>query len=394
VGSIYVHVPFCVSKCSYCDFVSSPLADAGGLVPLYLNAVRLELEQAAPRISAISPITSVFVGGGTPTCLPAQELELLVGALVQASAASSPSAGLEFTVEANPATVSRDDLAGLRRAGANRLSIGVQSLDPGELAALGRAHTGAQALEAMEDARAAGFDNISVDLILGAPEQTRESLKRTLGRLLAGERPPEHVSAYCLQLETGTPLERRVSSGQVTVADGDEAAELYETAAQMLAGAGYHRYEVSNFALPGRECGHNLGYWHGGMYVGLGPAAHSHMPTSGGQAPAWVRSWNISDIRDYVHRVMAGERPEYGREVLDAEAEARDRVMLGLRTSNGVDLGLVDAEYGVNLTTALMPAMRARQAQGLVEIEGTRIRIPPPAVLLANLVLADAISLP
>lgn len=411
MGSVYVHVPFCVSKCAYCDFVSSSLAEAGGLVSLYVEAVKAELERAAPRIWGIAPITSVFVGGGTPTCLPLPELEMLASALAEIAGrvnaatgvgsagglyGAAGQAGIEFTVEANPATVSRDGLGLLRRAGVNRLSIGVQSLEPGELAALGRIHTREQALAAVQDARAAGFDNISIDLILGAPGQTRESLRRTLADVLAvGGGRPEHVSAYCLQVEAGTPLERRVSSGQVTVPDTDDTAELYDTALTVLSGAGYGRYEVSNFALPGRECLHNAGYWRGGMYVGLGPAAHSHLPgaLAGAAAPehGWVRSWNTENTHDYVRAVMAGDSPEEGREVLDADGEARDRIMLGLRTAAGVDLAQIDEECGSSLCAALMPVMRERQAQGLVEIDGTRVRIAPRAVLVSNLVLVDGV---
>lgn len=403
MGSIYVHVPFCVRKCAYCDFVSSPLADAGGLVPSYLEAVKLELERAAPRIRGIAPITSVFIGGGTPTCLPLRELESLVAMLAQSAAQAPGATGeIEFTVEANPATISRAGLSRLRRAGVNRLSIGVQSLDPRELAVLGRVHTAEQALSAVDDARAAGFENISVDLILGAPGQTPDSLRRTLAGFLALDRPPEHVSAYCLQLETGTPLERSVSLGETTVPDADDTAKLYEVVVEALSRAGYARYEVSNFALGGRECVHNLGYWRGGMYVGLGPAAHSHLPSSlatldlGSAAatepmPSWVRSWNTASTQEYVRKVMSRGSPEDGRETLDAEAEARDRVMLGLRTAAGVDLHEIDAECGTDLSASLMPLMRERQTQRLVEIDGARVKIAPQAMLISNLVLVDSL---
>ncbi|MGI6147546.1 MAG: radical SAM family heme chaperone HemW [Firmicutes bacterium] len=392
-GSIYVHVPFCASKCSYCDFVSVPLGQVRPLAASYLAALRTELRPSVRLLRRIAPIRSIYIGGGTPTALPASELARLASELLTAAvsaAAGDDPVDIEFTVEANPATIDTAGLSLLLRAGVNRLSLGVQSLDPAELEALGRAHDAAQALAAIDDARAAGFENLNVDLIIGAPGQTRASLECTLESIVA--RRPDHVSAYCLQLETGTPLERAVASGKVQVPDADETADLYWTAVRALCSAGYRRYEVSNFALPGRECRHNLGYWECGMYLGLGAAAHSHYPSeAGGPARRWVRSWNTSDVGEYVRLVMSGHTPEAGREELDAEREARDRVMLGLRTERGVDLAEVGAAYGVRISDALLPVLRKWSLKRMVEMEGTRARIAPQAALVANVVLAECV---
>lgn len=382
MGSLYVHIPFCVAKCSYCDFVSCSLAASQVDTASYIDALKAEMELRHSQIQAVSPIESIYIGGGTPTCLPPYDLAGLAACLAAFADAGSLR---EFTVEANPATCDQGSLTVLRAAGVNRLSIGVQSLQPEELKALGRIHDPGQALKAFSDARSAGFDNVNVDLIIGAPSQTLCSLEHTIRQIV--EMRPDHVSAYCLQLEHGTVLERAVAAGLVRVPDDDCVRDLYDRATQMLCDAGYTRYEVSNFALPGRECTHNIGYWTCGEYAGLGASAHSHISAAG----HWVRSWNTSDVFDYVRRLSVRQLATGGAEELGAYQEAHDCIMLGLRMTDGVDLARVQRRYGVPVTEELMPRLRVREAQGIVAIEGTRVRILPHAALIANIVLTDCV---
>lgn len=382
MGSLYVHIPFCVAKCSYCDFVSCPLATSQVDTTSYLDALKTEMELRQSQIRAVSPIESIYIGGGTPTCLPSDDLAGLAACLTAFADAGELR---EFTVEANPATCDQDSLTVLRAAGVNRLSIGVQSLQPEELKALGRVHDPQQALKALADARTAGFDNVNVDLIIGAPSQTLCSLERTIYQII--QMRPAHVSAYCLQLEDGTSLERAVAAGLMEVPDDDCVRDLYDKATQMLCDAGYTRYEVSNFALLGRECIHNMGYWTCGEYVGLGAAAHSHISSAGN----WVRSWNTSDVFDYVRRLSVARQATIGAEELGAYQEAHDCIMLGLRMADGVDLASVERRFGVSVIEELMPRLRIREAQGIMAIEGTRVRILSHAALISNIVLTDCI---
>ncbi len=402
MGGVYVHVPFCVQKCSYCDFVSYPAPDIESLAPAYLGAVLGELRLRQDELRCVGPIETVYIGGGTPTCVPPQLLGAFLEELLQtvraAGAAADtigPANDIEVTVEANPGTVDREGLAALRAAGANRLSLGFQSLADRELVALGRIHSAQDCLRAYGDARAAGFGNISVDLILGAPGQTRASLTSTADAVI--DLGPEHVSAYCLSLEPGTPLADAARAGVVSVPDDDDAADLYDLFVARMAALGYARYEISNFARTGFESRHNMGYWRNGEYMGLGAAAHSHIRVrSAASIPAAVvgiRSWNTPLVTDYIDAVSRGDRPVAGREMRTAHEEARDALMVGLRTSVGIDLSELSQEYGVDLSGEYTERFRRLASQGLVEIvdSGPRIRLAPGAFLLANSVFIECV---
>ncbi len=443
MGGVYVHIPFCVRKCAYCDFVSYQAPDIASLAPAYLDAVLAELRLRQGELNRIAPIGTVYIGGGTPTCVPWPLLASFIQQLLQAifrvdsvttanraqsrlaATAAGPAVSeifgtclTEVTVEANPGTVSREGLAALREAGANRLSLGFQSLIPSELTALGRIHSAADCLNAFAHARAAGFDNLSVDLILGAPGQTFTSLEHTTDIVV--DLDPEHVSAYCLSLEPGTPLAARVESGAASVPDDDHVADLYELFVTGMAASGRARYEISNFARPGFESRHNMGYWRNGQYIGLGVAAHSHTrvdaqntaPVCGtsvsrpNMAPsAGARSWNTSSVEAYIDSIRRGRLPMAGREARTPGEEARDALMLGLRMSDGVDLDALSHEYGVDLVGQYTERFHRLAERGLVEVSGRascsrthpgpalglRVRLAPHAFLVANQVFMECV---
>lgn len=395
-GGIYVHVPFCVRKCNYCDFVSYPASRYAEAMGQSLASVTREFCLRESELERIRPIRTLYVGGGTPTCVPWRQLaEFIATLLAQIEQVNSlgsldgrsSGAGLEVTVEANPGTVDQRSLAALKESGANRLSLGFQSLDAAELRALGRLHSPADCIQAYKWGRAAGFDNISVDLILGAPEQTRESLFKTFDILMSMR--PEHISAYCLSVEEGTPLARALADGSQTVPDDDDVADSYEWLVEQVEAAGYARYEVSNFALPGFESAHNVGYWTSSYYVGLGVAAHSHLD---GARHGAVRSWNVESVEDYMAAIEKGVRPLAGFEERNAFQEAQDSLMLGLRMSEGVDLVEMGRRFGLDLLTEYAGKFTDLAEAGLVEFLEGRVKLTPGGFLLGNLVFAECVE--
>jgi oxygen-independent coproporphyrinogen-3 oxidase len=306
---VYVHIPFCAHRCDYCAFAT--WTDRHGLMGDYAAGCRREIATAG-----LAPATSVFFGGGTPSLLPAP---LLVGVLD--AIARQP--GAEVTVECNPETVTPALLAAYRAGGVNRLSFGVQSMAPHVLAALGRRHDPASVARAVGDARATGFESINLDLIFGVAGESLSDWAATLEAALALE--PDHVSAYALTVEPGTPLAQDPRRWP----DDDDQADKYLLADERLSAAGFAWYEISNWARPGRECRHNQLYWAQGDYRGVGCAAHSHH--------AGRRWWNVRTPERYLDLVGAGHSPEGGDEVLDRRARERERLQLALRTRTGVD---------------------------------------------------------
>jgi putative oxygen-independent coproporphyrinogen III oxidase len=325
-AGLYVHVPFCLTRCGYCDF--NAYAGLDHLAGRYVRALRSEAELAA-RDWRGARFRSVFVGGGTPTTLPSSELVNLIDHLRRTFEFEG---GPEVTVEANPDTVDRSSLAALLSGGVTRLSMGAQSFDPAVLRALQRVHDGASVRRAFEEARAAGFRDINLDLIFGAEGESLASWRGTLDATVA--LGPEHVSAYALTIEPATPLGRAVGSGAVRPPDPDLQADMFEAACDVLGAAGYVHYEVSNWARPGHECVHNLGYWRHRPYLGLGAGAHS--------ARAGRRWWNLRPPQQYLALVEAGRLPTGGEERLGSEDLRLEAVFLGLRTSEGVSAGDVD----------------------------------------------------
>lgn len=328
--AVYVHIPFCHKKCGYCDFSSFVMR--GPIVQRTVDAIARQIESSP---FAGRPAKTVFFGGGTPNFLSGEQL----GRLLASVLASHPPAGLvEATAEANPGA-SRG-FEELREAGFNRLSLGVQSFSDADLMALGRIHSAAQAAEAVRLARQAGFDNLSLDLMYGLPGQTLEGWRRNLERCL--ELGPEHLSLYCLTIEPGTPFATLERQGRLSLPDEDAQVAMDELCEEALAGAGYERYEVSNYARPGRECRHNLCYWRGEEYLGYGPGAVGCVAASafGGAGPGAerVRFTNIKNPNLFCEAVEAGLVGWRIEEELTAENLRVERVMLGLRTREGAPL--------------------------------------------------------
>ncbi|HET9729627.1 MAG TPA: radical SAM family heme chaperone HemW, partial [Acidimicrobiia bacterium] len=304
---VYVHVPFCAARCDYCDFAT--WTDRAHLIESYVDALVRDLES---RRGAYPAATSVFCGGGTPSLLAAAQLARVLDAVDRAPDA-------EVTVECNPDSIDAAKLAVYVQAGVNRISLGVQSMQPHVLAALGRTHDPDNVVRAVDAARAAGIARINVDLIYGTPGESAEDWQRTLDGALALD--VEHVSAYALTVEPATPLGRRVAAG-APAPDDDVQADAYLRADAVLGAAGYEWYEVSNWSRPGEACRHNLLYWTGGEYLGIGCAAHGH--TEG------RRWWNVRTPERYIEAVAAGSSAEAGSESLDADARADEQFALAL----------------------------------------------------------------
>jgi oxygen-independent coproporphyrinogen-3 oxidase len=386
----YVHVPFCASRCGYCDFNTYTAADLGGAPgtsrAAYLNAVAAEIRlarralagrfdavfRAEPsRLSGPRALGTVFVGGGTPTLLTSAELGGLLGRLRDAFGLA-PDA--EVTTEANPDSVTPASLAALVDAGFTRVSFGMQSAVPHVLAVLDRTHTPGRALEAVGWARDAGFRSVSLDLIYGTPGESLDDWRRTLDAALAAA--PDHVSAYSLIVEEGTPLARRVRRGDLPAPDEDLHADLYVAADEALTAAGYGWYEVSNWARPGHACRHNLAYWRGDSWWGFGPGAHSHV---GG-----VRWWNVKHPRAYAERLAAGRSPAAGRETLTASDRRVERVLLELRLRGGLPLDV--------LTDAERSRVPRFVADGLAAEASGRLTLTRRGRLLADAVIRDLLD--
>ena len=327
-AGIYVHVPFCLTRCGYCDF--NAYAGLDHLASRYVSALLREADLAAPDWSR-EEVVSVFLGGGTPTTLEVGDLKALLARLRHAyPVAPNP----EITIEANSDTLDAPRLEGLLEAGYVRLSMGAQSFDAGVLAALERLHDPASVRRAMRDARAAGYANVNLDLIYGAHGETIGAWERTLRETVA--LAPEHVSAYALTIEPSTPLGRKVQRGLVPAPDPDLQADMFDLACQVLGEAGYQHYEVSNWAKPGFACVHNLGYWERRPYLGLGAGAHSYRGDR--------RWWNVRPPEMYLQLVEAGTLPVGGGERLEPSDAYLEEVFLRLRILQGVPSSWVEPD--------------------------------------------------
>jgi oxygen-independent coproporphyrinogen-3 oxidase len=327
-AGIYVHIPFCLTRCGYCDFNAYAGLDA--LQPRYLRALLDEASLAAPAWEGTA-FASVFLGGGTPTTMAPADLRGLLAHLRERFALADDA---EITTEANPDTVDTASLAALRDAGFDRLSMGAQSFDPAVLTSLERVHDAASVHAAMRAARSAGYENVNLDLIYGTDGETLGSWERTLREAIA--LAPEHVSAYALTIEPATSLGRQVAAGERPAPDPDMQADMFGLACELLGDAGYRHYEISNWAKPGFECRHNLGYWQRRAYVGLGAGAHAYRDD--------VRWWNVRPPEAYMDKVEAGELPIGGSESLDPSDAYLEEVFLKLRILEGVPSSWFESE--------------------------------------------------
>ncbi|TGE32531.1 radical SAM family heme chaperone HemW [Desulfosporosinus sp. Sb-LF] len=378
--SLYVHVPFCLQKCEYCAFYSHSLMNSPkDQVCVYLKG--LEIEVAKRKKDAPQGVSSLFIGGGTPTVLKEAELERLLEMIFRNFPMSQEA---EKTVEGNPGTLTDEKLNILRSYGINRFSLGVQAFDDQLLSAVGRAHSARQAREAIRRLRSAGFDNINLDLMFGLPEQDSVAWQASLEEALSYS--PEHLSLYGLMLEEGTPLYERYREETKEIRrlpDDDLQAEMYEWAVERLKNAGYRQYETSNFARPGYECQHNLGYWRGTDYLGLGPGGVSCLNK--------VRWKNIEEINCYESRLKAGESPldEAGREVLSLRERMAERMILGLRLDEGVQLSSFFNDFGVDLRDIYSDVLERYKHRNVFVIQGDYFRLNPNYSFVANSILQE-----
>ena len=383
---LYVHVPFCKTKCPYCDF--NTYQGIEGQMGAYLEAVTTELRLWGSALGH-PRVRTVFFGGGTPSYLPDGDIEAILQA---ASGSFTIDSKAEITIEANPGDLDEVACRGLLRQGVNRLSIGVQSLDNGLLQLLGRRHSADGAIVAFQTARDAGFDNVNLDLMYGLPHQTVAQWDDTIRRL--AELAPEHLSLYALTLEEGTPMRLWADQGKIPEPDPDLAADMYGMAQQVLGDAGYHHYEISNWAKPALESQHNLIYWRNEAYLGVGPGAHSRLGD--------YRFWTVLAPREYAggaaewSEVSTPEWTAFGEgelgqartvdgcELIDSDTACAETMFLGLRLLDGLDLTQASAAMALDLAARYDSEIKELLNLGLLRREGDIIRLDPSAYLIAN----------
>ncbi|MBQ8175073.1 MAG: radical SAM family heme chaperone HemW [Clostridia bacterium] len=369
---LYIHIPFCLQKCLYCDFCSYP-AVAEEMRSAYVAALCREIREAAPILTDYL-VDTMFFGGGTPSLLSAEEY-LHISKAVFENYRVVPS--LEFTSEANPATLDDEKLTAMREAGINRLSIGMQSANAGELSALGRVHRNEDVFTSVEMARRAGFDNINLDLMFGIPEQTKETFATSLEAALSMS--PEHLSVYSLQIEEGTPFyERRTFLSLPSEEEESEMAELlYRTAER----SGYRRYEISNFARDGMECRHNLRYWRMQDYRGFGVSAHSLIGDH--------RFFNGGGLSTYIHDPLGIAEEE---ELLSPAMREYEALMLALRTADGVEDAAFTAEFGHGFAEKYGKRIAPFLSRGLMVLQNGRYALTKAGMSVSNGILREILD--
>ncbi len=378
---IYIHIPFCVRKCLYCDFLSMPAPET--VRARYMEALGEEMAAEAARYRAYR-VGTVFVGGGTPSVLSAAQLAGIFSCL---RAHYAVEADAEITIEMNPGTVTEEKLAVCREAGVNRISLGLQSVDNRELRRIGRAHTWEDFLEAYRMCAAAGFANLNVDLISALPGQTRESWRRTLQTTVSLRPIPAHISAYSLIIEEDTPFYAlygpdsggSAAAGVCPLPDEDTDRDMYADTGRILAAAGYGRYEISNYALPGRACRHNCMYWERGDYAGFGLGAASMTDN---------RRWsNVRDMAAYLS--LPADRKKAEMHSLSLSEQMEETMFLGLRMTRGVSRERFAHIFDRDMDTVYGPVLERYAAMGMLESYGGHVRLTDRGIDVSNRILAD-----
>jgi oxygen-independent coproporphyrinogen-3 oxidase len=375
--SIYLHVPFCTTRCGYCDFntyTATELGEAPGASRVgYSDAAIAEVDLAGTVLGpAVPPVGTVFVGGGTPTLLPPDDLGRMLAAVRDRFGLTDDA---EVTTESNPESIDEVGMRTLVDHGFTRISFGMQSAQPHVLAVLDRVHTPGRPQQAVVEARRAGFGQISLDLIYGTPGETLADWEASL--MAAIEAGPDHISAYSLIVEPGTRLATRVRRGELPMPDEDDLADKYELAEKLLSQAGFANYEISNWATGAEsKCRHNLAYWHGHNWWGIGPGAHSHV---GG-----IRWWNVKHPAAYAQRLDQGVSPAHAREILTDDQRRVERVLLELRLDTGLDPTVLTVRE-----RARLPELRAR---GLIAPDRDQLVLTPAGRLLADGVVRDLLD--
>lgn len=387
---LYLHIPFCVKKCAYCDFLSAPADEKTRQE--YVDTLIQEIEGYRAAFYERCRVSTIFIGGGTPSILEAEQMEKIFTALLRSFQIEEHA---EITIEVNPGTVTRDKLSAWKRAGINRLSIGLQSTDNRELKLLGRIHTWEQFLETYQMAREQGFDNINIDLISAIPGQTVESWAKTLSQV--AELNPEHISAYSLIIEEGTPfyeqygeeetMQRRSPNKQgkdvflPPLPDEDTERTVYELTADFLSGYGYSRYEISNYAKESFACRHNLGYWERTEYLGIGLGASSLIGRT--------RFHNTADYRTYIEKIKSREDIREEIEELSKADEAEEFMFLGLRKTEGISIQKFQDIFGKPITEVYGKQIDKLFKEGLLEIDRGYIRLTKHGIDVSNAVFVE-----
>jgi len=364
--ALYIHIPFCVRKCSYCSFVSYD--DRMEAIPAYIAALKQEL---ALRVTGKN-VGTIYFGGGTPSLLPSGQIAELLAAV---RSLYNVDRSAEITIEANPGTIDLQYLAALKAAGINRLSLGVQSFDDKELTVLGRIHSRSTAIEAIETAHRSGFTNLNIDLIYGLPGQTLASWNATLTEAI--NLGIQHLSLYPLSLEGTEPLSRAIGKGELPALDSDLCAEQYELAEEILAASNFQHYELSNWAIEGYECRHNLVYWSGLPYIGVGVAAHSY--TDG------HRLANTNNLDEYLQSFQSAiaYKPHMDEEI-NRRLQLSEAIILGLRLNQGVSLNAIGNRFGVDVLNLYREQIDSMVYAGLLELIEGSIRLTGRGRLLGN----------
>jgi oxygen-independent coproporphyrinogen-3 oxidase len=373
---LYIHIPYCRSKCGYCSFNSVPWVGQGP--DAYLDALLAEMANVASGWGAGRVVSSIFIGGGTPTIYDGSALaRLLAACRDQFSLIADP----EITIETNPNTVTATNLAAYRAAGANRLSIGVQTFDDRLLTVIGRSHSVVQAVQAVTLARQAGFSNLNLDLIYGLPTQGIDQWRHSINSAL--DLTPDHLALYELSVEAGTLFAVWQSQGELSLPDDDCTADMADLGHEMMANHGYLRYEISNYARPGSECWHNLNYWQNGSYIGLGAGAVSSF--------AGLRLKNIDNPTEYMARIKAGLVAFQDGEALSLTASFRESVVMGLRMLAGVSLASLRQRYGLDPLVYYGESLAKLRACGLVAFNEEWMWLTAKALPVANQILAELV---
>lgn len=373
--ALYLHIPFCRHRCAYCDF--NTYTTVSELMSDYVVALRKEIHQVSRGTNR--PVATVYFGGGTPSLLPASDLGSVLREIQDSFRLEDD---VEITIEANPETLSPDYLAKIRQAGVNRLSLGAQSADPAQLALLERTHDFDTVIRAVSYAKSAGFQNISLDLIYGLPGQSLASWQESLRAVLSLD--TQHLSLYCLTIEPGTPMNRWLMNGRIEPPDPDLAADQYETAVELLAQHGFEHYEISNWALPGRACRHNVVYWRNGAYLGLGAGAHGH-----------ARGYRYSVVKQprvYIRRMQDHQSGQYpwsaavaDKRKLTKQDQMSDTVITQLRLlEEGLRLDKFASHFGVDLYAAFPGICEQLIEWGLLRLEGDRLLLSRRGYFLSN----------
>ena len=373
MAGIYIHIPFCKQRCRYCSFFSSTNEEKKRE---YVDALCEELRMRKNYIE--SNVDTIYIGGGTPSTLQKEDFEKIFSTIKENFNVKD---GAEITLEANPDDLSRDYLTMLRSLPFNRLSMGVQSFDDALLKKLGRRHDSARAKEAFSNARAAGFDNISIDLMFALPGSTPESWSNDLKNAI--ELCPEHISAYNLTYEEGTALYKAMQSGSIVPLDEDENLQQFTMLIEALEAAGYCHYEISNFALPGRESRHNSSYWHNVPYLGCGAAAHSYDGVS--------RQWNVANIALYIRGIKEGT-PDYEIEELTESERYNDAVLTRLRTRDGLPLDWFKENFQEKYIKYMLNAAAEHIERGtLTRTSNDSIRLTKKGIFISDAIMRDLI---